>query len=81
VVFDLLAPKEQLPVSATKSALILAETPAAPVMPKPREERIRDLAYHKWLAETGGQVVPEDPEGVKFWVEAEKEVDREGSPS
>lgn len=38
------------------------------------EDKIRELAYLKWQSATGGQSLPEDPEGIQFWIEAEREL-------
>jgi hypothetical protein len=44
-----------------------------------REDAIRHLAYLKWLNATGGQTLGEDPEGTRFWLEAEQEYDAENN--
>lgn len=70
--------------------IIMARTKAAIVSEKleedanvavSSEDRIRHLAYLKWLEATGGQTVPGDPEGLQFWLEAEKELDADGTAS
>ncbi len=40
-----------------------------------REDRVRILAYLKWLDSTGGKTLDDDPEGVRFWLQAESEVE------
>lgn len=45
-----------------------------------REDRIRELAYLKWMAATGGAIVGDD-QTRQFWVEAEKELDATGGAS
>lgn len=58
-----------------QSQEIIDETSDQDVVAPPiSESQIRDLAYLKWLSETGGQTLPEDPQGVRFWIEAEKEL-------
>lgn len=47
---------------------------SAKVDPTTTTDKIQILAYQKWLAKTGGQTLADDPEGVQFWLEAEREV-------
>ena len=37
-------------------------------------DKIRQRAYLNWLAATGGNIIPEDPEGLRFWLQAEEEI-------
>lgn len=52
----------------------------APAIRKDEEyyDKIRQQAYLNWLVATGGNTLPEDPEGLQFWLKAEQEVAAEG---
>lgn len=40
----------------------------------PSEDTIREIAYFRWLSETGGTPVGEE-ESQKYWLEAENELE------
>lgn len=45
-----------------------------------REDAIRELAYLKWQAATGGNTVSQE-DTDSFWLQAEQEIDNDGQPT
>lgn len=63
-----------------KAASVVPDYKLKPEPQTSREDAIRELAYLKWQAATGGSTVSqEDTEG--FWLLAEQEIDNDGQPT